>query len=250
MPRLLTALAALAAILGSAPRPAEADVSAFVVAALATERAALAGVMERRGAVDTDAVAGRVTPQSETSSLEHLMRHDRSMLVTLRRGEMRAEDARAGVAGGQLTWEAFAGAASEGGPEWRCLSEALYFEARGESLVGQVAVAEVILNRVDSGKYPDSVCGVVRQGATGRLHACQFSYNCDGRPEDIHERDAWDRVGRVARRMIDGHARALTSGATHYHALHVAPRWSRRFEKTARIGEHVFYRVPETLARN
>src|SRR5699024_3882114 len=87
--------------------------------------------------------------------------------------------------------------AASGGAEWECLAEAIYFEARGESVRGQFAVGEVILNRVDSTAYPDSICGVVNQG-------CQFTYTCDGRPETVHERAAWRRVGKVARLLIDG----------------------------------------------
>ncbi|MGM0586230.1 MAG: cell wall hydrolase [Pseudomonadota bacterium] len=242
---------AAAFVAAAAAAPAPADVSSFVVAALEGEREALAGVMARRGAVDTEAVEGRVTPRSETSSLEHLAREDRNMLAALRRGEARASLGRMGVEGGQLSWETFADSPAEGGAQWRCLSEALYFEARGESLVGQVAVAEVILNRMDSSAYPDSICGVVRQGADdGRLHACQFSYNCDGKPETIADTAIFERLGRVARGMIDGLPRGLTGGATHYHAETVRPRWARRFERTARIGEHVFYRIPDALARN
>ena len=127
-----------------------------------------------------------------------------------------------------------------GDGEWRCLSEALYFEARGESEKGIFAVAEVILNRVDSARFPMTVCGVVRQG-TGRRHECQFSYYCDGRPETIRETAAWARVGKIARLMIDGGARDLTGGATFYHTRAVAPYWSRAFDRTAAIGAHLFY---------
>ncbi len=129
---------------------------------------------------------------------------------------------------------------AEGDAQWRCLSEALYFEARGESAKGVFAVAEVILNRVDSARFPATVCGVVRQG-TGRRHECQFSYYCDGRPETISERAAWARVGKIARLMIDGGARDLTGGATFYHTRAVSPYWSRAFDRTAAIGAHLFY---------
>ncbi len=139
--------------------------------------------------------------------------------------------------------------AAAGGAEWECLSEALYFEARGETLVGQIAVAEVILNRVDSRKYPNSICGVVTQGEH-RLHRCQFSFKCDGRKEVIHEPKAYDRVAKIARIMIDGRDRILTDGATHYHTQAVKPSWSRRLEKTADIGVHIFYRLPQKVARN
>lgn len=130
--------------------------------------------------------------------------------------------------------------AAEGDEEWRCLSEALYFEARGESTEGIFAVAEVILNRVDSATFPATVCGVIQQG-TGRRHACQFSYYCDGRPETIRESDAWVRVGKIARLMIDGGDRTLTGGATYYHTRAVSPYWSHAFDRTAAIGAHLFY---------
>jgi spore germination cell wall hydrolase CwlJ-like protein len=137
----------------------------------------------------------------------------------------------------------------QGDAEWRCLAEAIYFEARGQSLYGQVAVAEVVLNRVDSVDYPDSICGVVKQGAQ-RLNACQFSYECDGIPEDIDEPRAWSLAGKIAHVMIEGRPRVLTSAATHYHATRVSPKWARRLEKVARIGDHVFYRYPTRLASN
>ena len=133
-------------------------------------------------------------------------------------------------------------------PEWRCLREALYFEARGESLIGQLAVAEVILNRVDSADYPDSVCGVIRQG-TGGAGACQFSYKCDGLSDRIANREMGERLGRVARVMLDGKPRILTGKATHYHTIHVDPRWASRLVRTARIGDHLFYRPGLEVSR-
>lgn len=139
--------------------------------------------------------------------------------------------------------------AQSGGSEWRCLSEALYFEARGESLRGIFAVGEVILNRVDDGRYPGSVCGVINQG-TGRLYACQFTYTCDGRAEVINEPAAWTKVGKVAALLLDGAPRNLTSGATHYHTKAVSPSWARRFPRTATVGYHYFYRQPTRTASN
>ncbi|WP_040604178.1 cell wall hydrolase [Sagittula stellata] len=132
---------------------------------------------------------------------------------------------------------------STGGAEWQCLSEALYFEARGESVQGLFAVAEVILNRVSSPRFPGSVCGVVKQG-TGKKYGCQFTYTCDGHPERINEPAAWDRVGKVAQVMLNGAPRSLTQGATYYHTNAVRPKWSRSFMKTANIGQHIFYRNP------
>jgi spore germination cell wall hydrolase CwlJ-like protein len=134
---------------------------------------------------------------------------------------------------------------AKGGPEWQCLAEALYFEARGESLKGQFAVAEVILNRVEAPTYPGTVCGVVRQG-TGKRGACQFSYTCDGRPEVVADTASWNRAGKIARLMLDGNDRPLTGGATHFHTAAVRPVWARIFDQTARIGAHLFYRQPGT----
>ncbi|MFV0490979.1 MAG: cell wall hydrolase [Pseudorhodobacter sp.] len=134
--------------------------------------------------------------------------------------------------------------AAQGGAEWACLAKALYFEARGETVKGQFAVAEVILNRVDSAAYPDSVCGVVNQG-TGKRNSCQFSFTCDGKSDNIGEAAAYARAGKIARAMLDGGSRALTNGATHFHTQKVRPRWSKRFAQTAQIGSHLFYRKPK-----
>ncbi len=131
-----------------------------------------------------------------------------------------------------------------GGPEWKCLTEALYFEARGEDLRGQIAVAEVILNRVDSPRFPDSVCAVVEQGS-GRRNACQFSYYCDGKAESFANTRALERVGKLAYMMIEGRARVLTDGATFYHTDAVLPRWAAAMEQTTVIGDHIFYRYPQ-----
>ena len=127
----------------------------------------------------------------------------------------------------------------QGGAQWDCLKKALYFESRGESLKGQFAVAEVILNRVDSPYFPDSVCAVVGQGGNG---GCQFSYACDGYSDVMHEPGAADRAGRIAAVMLAGAPRGLTTGATYFHTRAVNPSWSRRFAQTAVIGAHMFYR--------
>jgi spore germination cell wall hydrolase CwlJ-like protein len=133
--------------------------------------------------------------------------------------------------------------AASGGPQWKCLSEALYFEARGEDLWGQIAVAEVILNRVDSPRFPNSVCAVVRDG-TGRRNRCQFSYYCDGKAESIGNPRAYERIKKIAAMMIEGRARVLTGGAVFYHTTAVAPSWMSAMQQTTVIGEHVFYRYP------
>ncbi len=131
--------------------------------------------------------------------------------------------------------------------QWECLTEALYFEARGEKVKGIFAVAEVILNRVDDGRYPSSVCGVVNQG-TGEKYRCQFTYTCDGLPETVNDKRAWERVGKIAGLMLSGKERRLTKGATHYHTKSVNPKWARVFPRTTTIGYHHFYRQPTRLA--
>ncbi|TYP80917.1 cell wall hydrolase [Maritimibacter alkaliphilus HTCC2654] len=133
------------------------------------------------------------------------------------------------------------GAPEEEDPEWYCLTEAIYFEARGESFQGQVAVAEVILNRVDNDRWPDTICGVVNQG-TGERYRCQFSYTCDGLPDTVTDQRAWDRAGHYAAAMMKDGPRILTNGATFYHATYVNPYWAQEFAITANIGTHRFYR--------
>jgi spore germination cell wall hydrolase CwlJ-like protein len=136
-----------------------------------------------------------------------------------------------------------------GGPHWKCMAEALYFEARGETVKGQFAVAEVIMNRVESERFPGTVCGVINQG-TGRKYQCQFTYTCDGNPEKIAEPHAFENVGKVARAVLDGRAPELTDGATHYHTTAVRPKWARVYTKTAAIGVHLFYRHTYRTASN
>jgi spore germination cell wall hydrolase CwlJ-like protein len=133
--------------------------------------------------------------------------------------------------------------------ELTCMTEALYFEARGETENGQRAVAEVILNRVASPKYPDTVCEVVNQGAK-RRHACQFSFMCDGKPESMDDRRAFRRAQAIARSALADVPGDLTDGATHYHTVEVSPDWSAKLTRTVQIGFHVFYRQPDRIARN
>lgn len=124
--------------------------------------------------------------------------------------------------------------------ETRCLTDAIYHEARSESEAGQVAVAEVVLNRVASGRYADTICGVVYQGAN-RVTGCQFSFTCDGSLKAPIEPVAWARAERVANDVILGHRRNLVGGATHYHADYVDPYWASSYGRTTRIGRHIFY---------
>jgi hypothetical protein len=129
------------------------------------------------------------------------------------------------------------------GAAHRCLAEAIYFEARGESEEGQAAVAQVILNRVHSEHYPDNVCDVVYQNRD-RRNRCQFSFACDGRVDRIRNNEAWSTAQRIAREVGEGRMWLEEVGyATHYHATYVKPRWIRDMVKQDKIGRHIFYRV-------
>ena len=129
-----------------------------------------------------------------------------------------------------------------------CLAEALYFEARGEPIKGQLAVGEVILNRVEDPRYPSSICKVVNQG-TGRRFACQFTYTCDGKLETVHERKPYEISLKIAKILMTTHDRKLTRGSTHYHSNYVDPKWSKKFERVAKFGRHIFYRQPILLSQ-
>jgi spore germination cell wall hydrolase CwlJ-like protein len=124
----------------------------------------------------------------------------------------------------------------------KCLADAVYFEARGEPVRGQIAVAQVVMNRVFSQFYPDNVCDVVYQNAHRRL-ACQFTFACDGIPEIVNDPDAWKRAQRIAKDTLDGRLWLNSVGkATHYHAYWVHPWWVSTMRKLHRIGVHTFYR--------
>ncbi len=124
----------------------------------------------------------------------------------------------------------------------RCLADAVYFEARAEPVRGQMAVAQVVINRVFSGYYPNNICGVVYQNAHRHLR-CQFTFACDGRPERVNEPAAWERAQHIARDALDGDSWLNDVGkATHYHARWVHPRWVRKMRKLDRMGVHTFYR--------
>ncbi len=123
-----------------------------------------------------------------------------------------------------------------------CLAVAIYHEARGESIRGQFAVAEVILNRVASRQFPNSICGVVYQGARGQNGGCQFSFACDGRSEAMPNRTAARKAQRISMLLSDGAYSRLTQGALFFHTTSVNPSWSQRFEQTAQIGAHLFFR--------
>jgi spore germination cell wall hydrolase CwlJ-like protein len=123
-----------------------------------------------------------------------------------------------------------------------CLATAIYFEARGETYRGQVAVAQVVMNRVEDKRYPNTICGVVYQNQQ-RRNSCQFSFACDGVPERISDKQSWAQAEDIAKRYVDGELYLTEVGdATHYHATYVRPAWAPRMQKVTQVGLHVFYK--------
>jgi hypothetical protein len=124
----------------------------------------------------------------------------------------------------------------------KCLSNVVYFEARSEPVRGQIAVAQVVMNRAFSGYYPNDVCGVVYQNAHRHL-ACQFTFACDGIPDVVNDEESWERAKRIARETLDGKLwLSDVAKATHYHASYVRPWWARSMKQLSHIGLHHFYR--------
>jgi spore germination cell wall hydrolase CwlJ-like protein len=124
----------------------------------------------------------------------------------------------------------------------KCLTEVVYFEARGEAVRGQIAVAQVVLNRAFSGFYPSTVCGVVYQNKHRHL-ACQFTFACDNNPDVVREPDMWDRARKIAKAMLDGQLwLPEVAKSTHYHAYWVRPSWVHEMKKMYKFGVHTFYR--------
>ncbi len=126
-----------------------------------------------------------------------------------------------------------------------CLTKAIYYEARGESDNGQWAVANVIINRAMSDRYPATMCGVIFQNAQVR-NGCQFSFACDGRPEMGSERQAWIKANRIASAAFSEfqhgeRPNVVPKSALFYHNRSVAPGWSNNYREVAEIGGHLFY---------
>ena len=134
-------------------------------------------------------------------------------------------------------------ASARSASELKCLATAIYFEARGEPEQGQLAVAQVVLNRLKNPAYPNTICGVVYQNKTKR-YRCQFSFACDGRSDRITDARSWATAQALAKRAVEEQANTFISAvgsSTHYHATYVHPRWARRMTETDKIGRHIFY---------
>ena len=124
-----------------------------------------------------------------------------------------------------------------------CMATAIYYEARSESIKGQLGVAEVIVNRVNDHRYPNSVCDVVFQGAT-RTTGCQFTFTCDGAMNKKPRGEKWEKAQTIAAHVMMELNERKTGGATHYHATYVDPVWNSGLIRTQKIGTHIFYRFP------
>jgi N-acetylmuramoyl-L-alanine amidase len=130
-----------------------------------------------------------------------------------------------------------------------CMAANIYHEAKNQPMAGQIAVAQVVMNRVNDSRYPDNVCDVIKQGLTYKngkvvLGKCQFSWYCDGKKDDVNMKsEKWRNSLRYASMVITNRITLdVTEGATHYHATYVRPAWARTKTKTVRINRHIFYR--------
>jgi spore germination cell wall hydrolase CwlJ-like protein len=210
----------------------------------------LIGGLDR--AVADHAQAVRIARQAGGALSETMLQREMDRLDPAALTLARAHDALAAadaVTGPLIAWPGRFGArfpvgrhasALDSARDLTCLTEAVYFEARGETPRGQAAVAQVVLNRVASPNFPKSVCGVVFQGAA---HAgCQFSFACDGSMRRGLETAAWDRARHIAERALAGVAGGGIGSATHFHTVDVQPDWGPQMIRVAQVGLHIFYR--------
>lgn len=129
-----------------------------------------------------------------------------------------------------------------------CLALNIYYEARSSNLADKAGVADVVLNRVEDSRYPNTICEVVQQGRkhpNGQMvrNACQFSWYCDGKSDNPQDMDRWNEAQSIAWNMLDWERyRGITEGATHYHATYVTPRWAGDLQMVGRLGAHIYYR--------
>jgi len=128
-----------------------------------------------------------------------------------------------------------------------CLALNIYHEARGEPLAGQIAVTQVVFNRVESPHFPDTICDVVKQGHYNQQgnvirNKCQFSWWCDGKSDVPKDTIRWEEALNLADTMLSSNHYDIVEGALYYHATHVKPYWADHFKKTVTIQNHIFYR--------
>jgi len=222
--------------------------------AMRIEGAAAAGFTEEAlaaaaGGLDESALA--IARRHDPYLVAGAAQRDRQAeLLAARLDELRASDNSAGQSAGlrraSLTSPTAAqpfrlGGALEASRDLDCLTQAVYYEARGEGRDGMKAVAQVVLNRVRHPAFPKSVCGVVFQGAN-RSTGCQFSFTCNGAMRGRVNSAAWDRARTIATSALSGEVFGTVGNATHFHTTGVSPQWRNSLVRVSQVGDHLFYR--------
>ena len=128
-----------------------------------------------------------------------------------------------------------------------CLARTIYWEAKGEDGAGMEAIASVVMNRVGHEGFPDTICGVVRQGR--EKGDCQFSWWCDGLPDDVEEEERYAVAKEIARKALNRQLEDTTDGALYFHQRKVSPEWAEKYTKTAEVGDHLFYKPRDGAAK-
>jgi len=121
-----------------------------------------------------------------------------------------------------------------------CLARTIYWETRGEGAAGMEAVANVVMNRLGHKGFPNTICGVVRQGH--EQGACQFSWWCDGRSDDAEEEEPYSKAKEISRKALNRQLKDRSDGALYFHHRKVTPNWSNEYVRTVEVGEHIFYK--------
>jgi len=197
------------------------------------------------GGLDESALA--IARRHDPYTVAGPSRRDRQAeLLTARLEQLRGDSAQVGLRHVSLTGPVAAqpfrlGSALDASRDLECLTQAAYYEARGEGRDGMKAVAQVVLNRVRHPAFPKTVCGVVFQGA-GRRTGCQFSFTCDGSMRGRVNRAAWNRARDIASAALSGEVYARVGNATHFHTTAVAPGWRHTLVRVGQVGDHLFYR--------
>ncbi|HYC96608.1 cell wall hydrolase [Brevundimonas sp.] len=189
------------------------------------------------------AIARRHDPYTVAGSAQ---RDRQAELLTARLEQLRSQSSENSLRRVSLTGPLAAqpfrlGGALDASRDLECLTQAVYYEARGEGREGMKAVAQVVLNRARHPAFPKSVCGVVFQGA-GRRTGCQFSFTCDGSMRGRVNRAAWNRARDIASSALSGAVYAQVGNATHFHTTGVSPQWRNSLVRVSQVGDHLFYR--------
>lgn len=184
------------------------------------------------------AIAQRHDPYSVAGSAQ---RDRQAELLTARLDQLQGQDGLRRVSTTQAARPFRLDSALDQSRDLECLTQAAYYEARGEGRDGMKAVAQVVLNRARHSAYPNTVCGVVYQGAN-RKTGCQFSFTCNGAMRGAVNRAAWNRARDVAAKALSGQVFAAVGNATHFHTTGVSPSWRHNLVRVNQVGDHLFYR--------